>query len=74
MILEKLQNCQDKRDLASLLKYDLRNLSRVLFNDFNNNYSLFFIDKKDGGKREILAPKKELKIIKNIRRMLYRNK
>ncbi|MEI0610132.1 retron Ec67 family RNA-directed DNA polymerase/endonuclease [Brachyspira pilosicoli] len=63
MILEKLQNCQDKRDLASLLKYDLRNLSRVLFNDFNNNYSLFFIDKKDGGKREILAPKKELKII-----------
>lgn len=63
MILEKLQNCQDKKDLALLLKCDLQNLSRILFKDFNNNYSIFFIDKKDGGKREILAPKKDLKII-----------
>ena len=74
MNLEKLKECKSKYDLANLLKYSLQSLSCILFKDIDSNYSMFYIDKKDGTKREILAPNEKLKKVqKNLSKILCKS-
>ncbi|MFW1953685.1 retron Ec67 family RNA-directed DNA polymerase/endonuclease [Acinetobacter beijerinckii] len=58
-----LKNCKKASDLASLLGYSTKKFSYILFNKASRStaYTSFEIPKKNGGKRTILSPNKDLK-------------
>ncbi|WP_391486059.1 retron Ec67 family RNA-directed DNA polymerase/endonuclease [Acinetobacter pittii] len=61
-ILEQLKSCTDLNSLATLLGYSPKVFSYILFSkSINYQYEKFEIDKKDGSKRIIHAPKEKLK-------------
>ncbi len=59
---KNLKKAKSLHELAHVLGYKPKNLSYILYKiPVENQYSSFEIDKKSGGKREILAPNKKLK-------------
>tara|TARA_Y100000816_G_C26091234_1_gene576721 strand:+ start:290 stop:2080 length:1791 start_codon:yes stop_codon:yes gene_type:complete len=62
--LNQLKTCQTQKDFAALLGYSEKNFSRILFSqNITTRYISFEIPKKNGNKRQILAPTSELKIL-----------
>ncbi|OTG62286.1 hypothetical protein B9T29_07785 [Acinetobacter sp. ANC 3903] len=59
-----LKSCQTQRDLAILLGYSEKDFTRILFSKpISTKYQSFDILKKNGNKRNILAPTSELKTL-----------
>ena len=59
-----LKTCQTQKDFASLLGYSEKEFTRILFSQpIQNKYKSFKIPKKNGSRRNILAPVPDLKIL-----------
>ncbi|MGT3163439.1 reverse transcriptase domain-containing protein [Yersinia enterocolitica] len=59
----KLNKCGDVHILAALFNLTYEELSKLIYPTPNRSYYQFAIDKKNGSKRVISAPKKKLKIV-----------
>lgn len=60
--LQVLKKCKDRRDLATILGYSLKQFTAIVYAQSpQNKYDSFTIPKKTGGDRNILAPKADLK-------------
>lgn len=61
-----LKTCQTQRDFANLLGYSEKEFTLILFSQpIQNKYQSFDIPKKNGHKRNILAPSSDLKTLQN---------
>nr|WP_315289836.1 retron Ec67 family RNA-directed DNA polymerase/endonuclease [Serratia proteamaculans] len=71
--LEQLKSCENKFELADLLQIKVSFLTNILYRIRpENQYEIFIIKKKSGGKREISAPNDKLKDIqKRLSNLLY---
>ncbi len=57
-----LKKCDDRKDLATILGYSLKQFTAIVYAQSpQNKYHSFTIPKKTGGSRDILAPKTDLK-------------
>ncbi|OLF35198.1 hypothetical protein BTW00_09670 [Psychrobacter sp. C 20.9] len=57
-----LKKCDDRKDLATILGYSLKQFTAIIYAQSpQNKYHSFTIPKKTGGSRDILAPKADLK-------------
>lgn len=69
-----LRSCKNSHDLALLLGFTPKLLSYTLYSSsIHLKYKTFDIDKKNGGKRTILAPNKDLKKIQKALANLLNN-
>ena len=60
--LQVLKKCEDRKDLATILGYSLKQFTAIIYAQTpQNKYNSFTILKKTGGNREILAPNPDLK-------------
>lgn len=72
--LQLLKKCKNNHDLAFLLGFPPKNFSHLLFSKpINCSYTTFQIPKKNGGKRTILAPNKNLKKLQSCLAILLDN-
>lgn len=64
-LIEKFHKVKDFYTLSNLLGFNFHQLKRIFYEirRQKKHYKEFFINKKSGGKRRILAPDKKLKII-----------
>lgn len=62
--LQKLKNCQNRKDLANLLEIDYQDFCYILFSrPIHERYKKASIYKKNGNPREILIPDRSLRYI-----------
>ncbi|WP_201610962.1 retron Ec67 family RNA-directed DNA polymerase/endonuclease [Psychrobacter submarinus] len=60
--LQALRKCEDRKDLATILGYSLKQFTAIIYAQSPQyKYNSFTIPKKTGGNRNILAPKSDLK-------------
>lgn len=60
--LQALKKCKDRKSLATILGYSLKQFTAIIYAQSpQNKYDSFTIPKKTGGDRNILAPKADLK-------------
>ncbi|MDE1703762.1 reverse transcriptase domain-containing protein [Acinetobacter nosocomialis] len=72
--LNQLKSCQTQKDLANLLGYSEKTFTHILFSqNISTRYQSFEIPKKNGGKRKILAPTPELKLLQTRLSILLSN-
>ncbi len=70
-LIEKFHNVENFNTLADLVEFNAHGLKRILseIRHQEKHYNEFFIKKKSGGERQILAPDHKLKLIQ--RRLAY---